>query len=187
MSSAKRTARNAIDNGVCLHNLCPTLAVSPLNLVNFNSPFDSHRRSVLFSPPHCSPLQTCLVIEYPFKPPIDTALCLQKGPLPLPCMIWLSRPRPFLQTSSPPKSRHSLIITHKMTMRILQQFRLQHRSSQSHNGLLLLWAQGANIVSHPLNDQYQPPRTSEQRFATSLTIQIAPANTSEVSPVLSYG
>jgi hypothetical protein len=161
------------------------VTVSPLNLVNFNSPFDSHRRSLLLSPPLYSPLQVCVVIECPFKPSINTALCFQKGPLPLPCMIWLSHPNPFLQTSSPRKSRHSPNIPRKMTMRLLQPFPLQHHSLQSHNGPLLLWAQGTNSVSHPVNDRYQPPCTSEQRFATTFTVWIAPANTSEVSPLLS--
>jgi hypothetical protein len=161
------------------------VTVSPLNLVNFNSPFDSHRRSLLLSPPLSSPLQVCVVIECPFKPSINTALYFQKGPLPLPCMIWLSHPNPFLQTSSPRKSRHSPNIPRKMTMRLLQPFPLQHHSLQSHNGPLLLWAQGANSVSHPVNDRYQPPCTFEQRFATTFTVWIAPANTSEVSPLLS--
>ena len=162
--------------------------VSPLNLVNFNSPFDSHRRSLLLSPPHYPPLQVRVLIEYLFKPSINTALCVQKGPLPLPRMIWPSHPRPFLQTSSPRKSRLSQNISHKTTMRFfLQPIPLQHHSLQSHNGLLLLWAPGANIVSHPVDDRYQPLCTSEQRFTTSFTVWIAPANTSEVSPLLSYG
>jgi hypothetical protein len=59
------------------------LAVLPLNLVNFNSPLDSHRRSLLHSPPHCSPLHPCVVTECLFKPSIDTAL---KGALTAPAL-----------------------------------------------------------------------------------------------------
>jgi hypothetical protein len=81
---ARRTAGNGIDNGELLHKPRARDRVSPLNLVNFNSPFDSHRRSLFLPPPHCFPLQLCVVTECHFKQSINTAFCVQKGPLAAP-------------------------------------------------------------------------------------------------------
>ena len=80
------------------------LAVSPLNQVNFNSPFNAHRSSSPFLHLVILSHKPAYFTECLFKQLIDTTLCVDRGLSSLLRKRWLSCPRPPLQTSSSRKS-----------------------------------------------------------------------------------